>query len=92
MATPTNSNSPFKQEFSGTETKDTRQREMEALLHERTVPTTAARGLIVTDKYTITKRTAQIEAALTEEHKRGAEVSSPAVYKYYYVLRENCFK
>lgn len=79
MATPTNSNSPFKQQFAGTET----QREMEALLHERTVLARAARGLIVTDKQTITKGAAQSEAAPIEEHKRGAEVSSPAVFKYY---------
>lgn len=83
MATPTNSNSPFKQQFAGTETQETRQGEIEALSHERTVPATAARGLIVTDKYTITKGAAQTEAAPTEEHKRGAEVSSPAVFKYY---------
>lgn len=56
---------------------------MEALLHERTAPARAARGLIVTDKYAITKGATQIEAAPIEEHKTGAEVSSPAVFKYY---------
>lgn len=79
MATPINSNSPFKQQFAGTETR----KEMDALLHERTVPGTAARGLIVTDKYTITEGAAQIEAAPIEEHKREADLSSPAVFKYY---------